>query len=69
MAPKTGISKNDNKKKALETALSQIEKKYGEGAIMRLGEGNALNIEAIPTGSIALDAATGIGGFPKGRII
>ena len=69
MAPKTGISKNDNKKKALETALSQIEKKYGEGAIMRLGEGNALNIEAFPTGSIALDAATGIGGFPKGRII
>ena len=69
MAPKTGISKNDNKNKALETALSQIEKKYGEGAIMRLGEGNALNIEAIPTGSIALDAATGIGGFPKGRII
>ena len=69
MAPKTGISKNDNKKKALETALSQIEKKYGEGAIMRLGEGNALNIEAIPTGSKALDAATGIGGFPKGRII
>lgn len=69
MAPKTGISKNDNKKKALETALSQIEKKYGEGAIMRLGDGNALNIEAIPTGSIALDAATGIGGFPKGRII
>lgn len=69
MAPKTCISKNDNKKKALETALSQIEKKYGEGAIMRLGEGNALNIEAIPTGSIALDAATGIGGFPKGRII
>ncbi len=69
MAPKTNITKNDNKKKALETALSQIEKKYGEGAIMRLGEGNALNIEAIPTGSIALDAATGIGGFPKGRII
>ena len=69
IAPKTGISKNDNKKKALETALSQIEKKYGESAIMRLGEGNALNIEAIPTGSIALDAATGIGGFPKGRII
>lgn len=69
MAPKTSVSKNDNRKKALETALSQIEKKYGEGAIMRLGEGNALNIEAIPTGSIALDAATGIGGFPKGRII
>lgn len=69
MAPKNTVSKNDNKKKALETALSQIEKKYGEGAIMRLGEGNALNIEAIPTGSIALDAATGIGGFPKGRII
>lgn len=61
--------KNENKKKSLETALAQIEKKYGEGAIMRMGEGSYLNIEAIPTGSIALDAAVGIGGFPKGRII
>ena len=57
------------KNKALETALSQIEKNFGKGAIMRLGENVGMNIEAIPTGSIALDAATGIGGLPKGRII
>ena len=72
MAAKNSASHNspsDNKKKALETALSQIEKKYGEGAIMRLGENSTMNIEAVSTGSIALDAATGIGGFPKGRII
>lgn len=72
MAAKTTGGKqtnNENKKKALETALSQIEKKYGEGAIMRLGENGGLNVEAISTGSLALDAATGIGGFPKGRII
>lgn len=58
-----------DKKTALETALSQIEKQYGKGAIMRLGQNSALNIEAIPTGSITLDAATGIGGLPKGRIV
>ncbi len=58
-----------DKKKALETAIAQIEKQYGKGAIMRLGQTNALQIEAISTGSITLDAATGIGGLPKGRII
>lgn len=58
-----------DKKKALETALSQIEKQYGKGAVMRLGQNKAMNIEAISTGSIALDAATGIGGLPRGRII
>ncbi|MEG1835706.1 MAG: recombinase RecA [Oscillospiraceae bacterium] len=58
-----------DKKKALETALLQIEKAYGQGAIMRLGENATLNIEAISTGSISLDEATGIGGFPRGRII
>ena len=57
------------KSKALETALSQIEKNFGKGAVMRLGENVGMNIEAIPTGSIALDAATGICGLPKGRII
>ena len=57
------------KNKALETALLQIEKKYGAGAIMRLGESRALNVEAISTGSLALDMATGIGGRPKGRIV
>ncbi len=58
-----------DKKKALETAIAQIEKQYGKGAVMRLGQTNALQIEAISTGSITLDAATGIGGLPKGRII
>lgn len=63
-----GVKMSD-KKKALETALLQIEKNYGKGAVMRLGEDSALNIEAISTGSISLDAATGIGGLPRGRII
>lgn len=58
-----------DKKTALETALSQIEKQYGKGAIMRLGQNGGMNVEAISTGSITLDAATGIGGLPKGRII
>lgn len=58
-----------DKKKALETALTQIEKAYGKGAVMRLGETGSLNVEAISTGSISLDNATGIGGFPRGRII
>ena len=57
------------KNKALETALVQIEKKYGAGAVMRLGESKALNVEAISTGSLSLDIATGIGGLPKGRIL
>ena len=58
-----------DKKKALQTAISQIEQSYGKGTVMRLGDRPELNIEAIPTGSIALDAALGIGGVPKGRII
>lgn len=58
-----------DKQKALETALLQIEKQYGKGAVMRLGATSSLNIEAIPTGSLTLDVATGIGGLPKGRII
>ena len=58
-----------DKKKALETALKQIEKSFGKGAVMRMGDRPALNIEAIPTGSLALDAALGVGGVPKGRII
>lgn len=59
----------DNKKKALDTALAQIEKKYGKGAIMRLGQNEGMSVESISTGSIALDAATGVGGLPRGRII
>ena len=62
-------SKENNKQKALETALQQIRKSYGDGAVMRLGENSTMNVEAISTGSIALDAATGIGGLPRGRII
>ena len=58
-----------DKSKALDTAILQLEKKYGSGSIMRLGDNNALNVEAISTGSITLDCATGIGGFPRGRII
>lgn len=58
-----------DKKKALEQALGLIEKNFGKGAVMRLGENNGMNIEHIPTGSIGLDTALGIGGLPKGRII
>jgi len=58
-----------DKKKALQTAISQIEKNYGKGTVMRLGERPDMNVDAIPTGSLALDAALGIGGVPKGRII
>ncbi len=60
---------NDEKKKALESVFGQIEKQFGSGAVMRLGEKPAVKIDAIPTGSIALDAALGIGGVPRGKII
>ena len=58
-----------DKKKALATALSQLDKTFGKGTVMRLGDRPEMNVEAIPTGSLALDAALGIGGVPKGRII
>ena len=58
-----------DKKKALDTALAQIEKQFGKGAVMKLGENSSLNVEAISTGSIALDMALGIGGVPRGRIV
>ncbi len=61
--------KMDSKSKALEMALGQIEKSFGKGAIMRLGENASMAVEAISTGSISLDVATGIGGLPRGRII
>ena len=63
------VNRAGDKKRALETAISQIEKSYGKGAIMRLGDNLAVNVEAIPTGSLSLDLALGIGGVPKGRII
>ena len=62
-------NQNSDKKKALETALQQIEKNFGKGTVMRLGDKPEMNVDAIPTGSLALDAALGIGGVPKGRII
>ena len=58
-----------DKKKALETAITKIEKDYGKGTIMRLGDDIAVNVEAIPTGSLSLDLALGIGGVPRGRIV
>ncbi len=62
-------SKNDSKKIALETALAQIEKQCGKGSIMRLGENAGMEVKSVPTGSLSLDVALGIGGVPKGRII
>lgn len=60
---------NNEKKKALESALGQIEKQFGKGSVMKLGDFKAMNVEAIPTGALSLDVALGIGGIPKGRII
>ena len=57
-----------DRKEALKNALAQIEKQFGKGAVMKLGENTAMNVEAIPTGSLALDAALGIGGIPRGRV-
>ncbi len=59
----------EDKKKALNAAIAQIEKQFGAGSVMRMGEKTSLNVESIPTGSIGLDMALGIGGLPKGRII
>ncbi len=58
----------DGRQKALDTTLAQIRKRYGDGAIMKLGDGTSLDVEVIPTGCIALDAALGVGGIPRGRI-
>ena len=70
MAKANGHSDDGNKTRALELAMSQIEKQYGKGSIMRLGdEGGVQEVEAISTGSLAVDAALGIGGLPKGRIV
>ncbi len=59
----------NEKNKALKTAIDEIKEKFGEGSIMKLGEAERVNVDAIPTGSISLDLALGVGGFPKGRII
>ena len=58
-----------DKQQALETAIKQLEKQFGKGTVMRLGEEQGMNVEAISTGSLSLDVATGIGGLPKGRVI
>ncbi|MCB0129227.1 MAG: DNA recombination/repair protein RecA, partial [Caldilineaceae bacterium] len=60
---------NEGRRKALETTLAGLTKRYGEGVVMKLGEATRLNVEAIPTGSLSLDIALGIGGVPRGRII
>ncbi len=60
---------SDDKKKALQTAIDHIEKQFGKGTVMRLGENTNMNVEHIPTGSISLDMALGIGGVPKGRVV
>lgn len=60
---------NLEKQKALEAALGQIEKQFGKGSVMKLGDFKAMNVEAIPTGALGLDIALGIGGIPKGRIV
>ena len=58
-----------DKQKALDTALAQIEKQFGKGAVMRLGQNEAMQVDVIPTGSLSLDLALGIGGLPRGRIV
>ena len=68
-APVAPPSVASDKKKALETALAQIEKNYGKGAIMRLGEDIPVYVDAISTGSLSLDLALGVGGVPRGRIV
>ena len=61
---------DENRKKALAQALGQIEKQFGKGSVMRLGDGSSIgNIDAVSTGSIGLDVALGIGGLPKGRVV
>ncbi len=62
-------AERSERQKALDVALAQIEKQYGKGSVMRLGENIKMNVDAIPTGSMALDAALGIGGLPRGRIV
>ena len=62
------VEKNGERGRAVDAAILQIEKQFGRGSIMRLGDRAAQNVEAIPTGSVALDLALGVGGVPRGRI-
>jgi len=66
---KDTVKMDEGKQKALEMAMGQIEKQFGKGSVMKLGEFKAMEVEAIPTGALSLDIALGIGGIPKGRII
>ena len=68
-APLPAAAPANDRKKAIDTAMAQIEKMYGKGSIMRFGDKAEMNVDFIPTGSLALDLALGIGGLPKGRII
>ena len=67
-APVAAVSAED-KKKALETAISQMEKRFGKGTIIKMGENPSMNVSAVSTGSVGLDMALGVGGVPRGRII
>ena len=67
-APVAAVSAED-KKKALETAISQMEKRFGKGTIIKMGENPNMNVSAVSTGSVGLDMARGVGGVPRGRII
>ena len=68
-APLPNAAPADDKKRAIDTAMAQIERMYGKGSIMRFGDKAELNVDYIPTGSLSLDVALGIGGLPKGRIV
>jgi recombination protein RecA len=63
------MSERDDKMKAVDGALSQIERQFGKGSIMRLGQRDTVSVPAIPTGSLAVDYAIGVGGFPRGRVV
>jgi recombination protein RecA len=58
----------DGRQKALETTLASLNKRFGEGVVMKLGDATKLNVESIPSGSLSLDIALGVGGFPRGRV-
>ena len=68
-APVASAAPAEDRKRAIEAAMGQIEKMYGKGSIMRLGDQNKLQVDVIPTGSLSLDVALGVGGLPRGRIV
>ncbi|MBP5775702.1 MAG: DNA recombination/repair protein RecA, partial [Clostridiales bacterium] len=65
----TPVQDQSERKKALDAAMAQIEKQFGQGAVMRLGDQTHIDLETIPTGALTLDIALGIGGLPRGRIV